>query len=59
MPEIHQESEFSFDIVTLQCILVKGWKSSSGWGFPKGKINEHEAPHDCAAREVCIRKQLT
>ena len=35
-----------------QCILVKGWKSSSGWGFPKGKINEHEAPHDCAIREV-------
>jgi len=33
---------------------VKGWKSSSGWGFPKGKINEREAPHDCAVREVCI-----
>ncbi|EGO04384.1 hypothetical protein SERLA73DRAFT_43715 [Serpula lacrymans var. lacrymans S7.3] len=35
-----------------KCILVKGWKSSSGWGFPKGKINEHEPPHDCAVREV-------
>lgn len=35
-----------------KCILVKGWKSSSGWGFPKGKINEHEPPHECAAREV-------
>ncbi|THH21524.1 hypothetical protein EW146_g20 [Bondarzewia mesenterica] len=33
-------------------VLVKGWKSSSGWGFPKGKINESEAPHACAAREV-------
>ncbi|KAI6162179.1 hypothetical protein EDD17DRAFT_1757988 [Pisolithus thermaeus] len=29
-----------------KCILVKGWKSSSGWGFPKGKINEHEPPHE-------------
>ncbi|KAH7910945.1 DCP2-domain-containing protein [Hygrophoropsis aurantiaca] len=35
-----------------KCILVKGWKSSSGWGFPKGKINEDEPPHDCAIREV-------
>ena len=31
---------------------MKGWKSSSGWGFPKGKINESEASHACAAREV-------
>ena len=38
--------------VSSQCILVKGWKSSSGWGFPKGKINEHEPPHECAIREV-------
>lgn len=35
-----------------KCILVKGWKSSSGWGFPKGKINESEEPSDCAVREV-------
>ncbi|KZW02218.1 DCP2-domain-containing protein [Exidia glandulosa HHB12029] len=35
-----------------KCILVKGWKSSSGWGFPKGKINEKEDPSDCAIREV-------
>ncbi|KAF8745628.1 hypothetical protein AX14_006943 [Amanita brunnescens Koide BX004] len=34
------------------CLLVKGWKSSSGWGFPKGKINEDEPPHTCAIREV-------
>jgi mRNA-decapping enzyme subunit 2 len=34
-------------------VLVKGWKSSSGWGFPKGKINQNEPPHECAAREVC------
>ena len=35
-----------------QCLLVKGWKSSSGWGFPKGKINEDEPPPTCAIREV-------
>ncbi|KAI0285322.1 DCP2-domain-containing protein [Russula aff. rugulosa BPL654] len=33
-------------------VLVKGWKSSSGWGFPKGKINQNESPHECAVREV-------
>jgi hypothetical protein len=31
---------------------VKGWKSSSNWGFPKGKINETEPPASCAIREV-------
>src|SRR5579863_1641204 len=36
----------------VQVVLVKGWKSSSGWGFPKGKINQNEPPHECAAREV-------
>ncbi|KXN90034.1 mRNA decapping complex subunit 2 [Leucoagaricus sp. SymC.cos] len=35
-----------------KCVLVKGWKSSSGWGFPKGKINEDEPKHVCAIREV-------
>ncbi|KAI0756963.1 Dcp2, box A domain-containing protein [Daedaleopsis nitida] len=35
-----------------KCILVKGWKSSAGWGFPKGKINEQEPTHRCAIREV-------
>ncbi|KAJ7630927.1 Dcp2, box A domain-containing protein [Roridomyces roridus] len=35
-----------------KCVLVKGWKSSSGWGFPKGKINEDEPAHSCAIREV-------
>ncbi|TFY78991.1 hypothetical protein EWM64_g5020, partial [Hericium alpestre] len=28
-------------------VLVKGWKSGSGWGFPKGKINQNEEPHAC------------
>ncbi|KAI3622414.1 mrna-decapping enzyme subunit 2 [Moniliophthora roreri] len=35
-----------------KCLLVKGWKSSSGWGFPKGKINEDELQPACAVREV-------
>lgn len=35
-----------------KCLLVKGWKSSAGWGFPKGKINEQEPRTRCAAREV-------
>ncbi|KIM48212.1 hypothetical protein M413DRAFT_439933 [Hebeloma cylindrosporum] len=35
-----------------KCVLVKGWKSSSGWGFPKGKINETEPEATCATREV-------
>ncbi|KAI0961587.1 hypothetical protein AcV7_010344 [Taiwanofungus camphoratus] len=35
-----------------KCVLVKGWKSSAGWGFPKGKINEQEPRPRCAVREV-------
>ncbi|KAK0478364.1 Dcp2, box A domain-containing protein [Armillaria novae-zelandiae] len=35
-----------------KCVLVKGWKASSGWGFPKGKINESEPQTTCAIREV-------
>ncbi|OCH96106.1 DCP2-domain-containing protein [Obba rivulosa] len=35
-----------------KCLLVKGWKSSAGWGFPKGKINEQEPRPRCAVREV-------
>lgn len=35
-----------------QCLLVKGWKSSASWGFPKGKINQLESERDCAVREV-------
>ncbi|KAJ3053442.1 mRNA-decapping enzyme subunit 2 [Rhizophlyctis rosea] len=33
-------------------LLVKGWKQSSGWGFPKGKINKDEPEAPCAIREV-------
>ncbi|EPX70732.1 mRNA decapping complex catalytic subunit Dcp2 [Schizosaccharomyces octosporus yFS286] len=35
-----------------RCLLVKGWKASSGWGFPKGKIDKDESDVDCAVREV-------
>ncbi|CEH18173.1 dcp2-domain-containing protein [Ceraceosorus bombacis] len=35
-----------------KCLLVKGWKSSSAWGFPKGKINQSESERDCAVREM-------
>ncbi|CAG8439243.1 6545_t:CDS:2 [Diversispora eburnea] len=34
------------------CVLVKGWSSRSGWGFPKGKINKDEPDSTCAARET-------
>ncbi|CEI99133.1 Putative DCP2 domain-containing protein [Rhizopus microsporus] len=34
-----------------KCVLVKGWSSKSGWGFPKGKINQDEDYDCCAIRE--------
>lgn len=34
------------------CVLVKGWKSSAKWSFPRGKINQGEKDLDCAIREV-------
>ncbi|KAI8607255.1 Dcp2, box A domain-containing protein, partial [Chytriomyces sp. MP71] len=33
-------------------LLVRGWKSKSGWAFPRGKINKEEPEHECAIREV-------
>ncbi|KAJ3023112.1 mRNA-decapping enzyme subunit 2 [Thoreauomyces humboldtii] len=35
-----------------KAVLVRGWKSGSGWGFPKGKINKDEPEAPCAIREV-------
>ncbi|KIJ45581.1 hypothetical protein M422DRAFT_166723 [Sphaerobolus stellatus SS14] len=35
-----------------KCILVKGWKASAGWSFPRGKVNENEDEALCAVREV-------
>ena len=33
-------------------LLVQGFWAKASWGFPKGKVNEDEAPHLCAVREV-------
>ncbi|ODN96275.1 hypothetical protein I350_08286 [Cryptococcus amylolentus CBS 6273] len=33
-------------------VLVRGWKSNSGWSFPRGKINLNETLEACAVREV-------
>jgi len=33
-------------------LVVQGWWSRNSWGFPKGKVNEVELPHECAVREV-------
>ncbi|KAI5243922.1 DCP2-domain-containing protein [Aureobasidium subglaciale] len=35
-----------------QVVLVKGWKKSATWSFPRGKINKDEPDLDCAIREV-------
>ena len=32
-------------------VMVRSYGARS-WNFPKGKVNEKEAGHDCAAREV-------
>ncbi|KAB5557944.1 hypothetical protein GE09DRAFT_93819 [Coniochaeta sp. 2T2.1] len=33
-------------------LLVKGWKKSASWSFPRGKINKDEDSLECAIREV-------
>ncbi|XP_075542312.1 m7GpppN-mRNA hydrolase-like [Dermacentor variabilis] len=33
-------------------LLVQSYWARATWGFPKGKVNEGEEPHVCAAREV-------
>lgn len=35
-----------------QVVLVKGWRKSATWSFPRGKINKDEPDIDCAVREV-------
>ncbi|OAP63050.1 hypothetical protein AYL99_02277 [Fonsecaea erecta] len=35
-----------------EVVLVKGWKKSAHWSFPRGKINKDENDLDCAVREV-------
>jgi hypothetical protein len=31
-------------------LITQGFWTKSSWGFPKGKVNEEEPPHICAAR---------
>lgn len=33
-------------------LLVKGWKKTATWSFPRGKINKDEPDIDCAMREA-------
>ncbi|KFM60363.1 mRNA-decapping enzyme 2, partial [Stegodyphus mimosarum] len=33
-------------------LLVQGYVAKASWGFPKGKVNKDEPPHQCAVREV-------
>jgi mRNA-decapping enzyme subunit 2 len=33
-------------------VLVKGWKNSASWSFPRGKIDQDEDDFACAIREV-------
>jgi len=40
------------DSTLSNCLLVQGFWSKASWGFPKGKVNEEEAPEACAIREV-------
>lgn len=35
-----------------EVVLVKGWKKSGNWSFPRGKINKDEDDLVCAIREV-------
>jgi len=35
-----------------EVLLVKGWKKSGTWSFPRGKINKEESDLDCAVREA-------
>ncbi|PIK33896.1 putative m7GpppN-mRNA hydrolase [Apostichopus japonicus] len=33
-------------------LMVQSFLSRTSWGFPKGKVNKDEKPHQCAIREV-------
>jgi 8-oxo-dGTP pyrophosphatase MutT (NUDIX family) len=35
-------------------LLVKGWKNTACWGFPRGKIHKNETDAQCAVREVRV-----
>ena len=35
-----------------KCLLVRGYKEGSAWGFPRGKLAKDETDAECAVREV-------
>ena len=35
-----------------KCLLVRGYKEGSSWGFPRGKLAKDETDAECAVREV-------
>jgi len=35
-----------------KCLLVRGYKKDSSWGFPRGKVSKNETDAQCAIREV-------
>jgi 8-oxo-dGTP pyrophosphatase MutT (NUDIX family) len=35
-----------------KCLLVRGYKEGSSWGFPRGKLSQNESDEECAIREV-------
>ena len=37
-----------------KCLLVRGYKDSASWGFPKGKVAKEESDMACAIREVLL-----
>jgi ADP-ribose pyrophosphatase YjhB (NUDIX family) len=39
-------------------LLVKGWKNTACWGFPRGKIHKNETDAQCAVREVRLAHML-
>ncbi|KYM99239.1 mRNA-decapping enzyme 2 [Cyphomyrmex costatus] len=40
------------DEVKTKVLLVQNYGGNNNWGFPKGKIDYDEEPHECAIREV-------
>ncbi len=42
-----------------KCLLVRGFKNSASWGFPKGKVAKDEPDSACAIREVHTSSSLS
>jgi hypothetical protein len=52
MKGIQDGGPYSYSPIILDASQDKVLLAQSGWGFQKGKVNEDEAPHDYAVREV-------